>query len=511
MKKVFNPRTLLFATAAGLSLSVLSGAALAAGNDDRVLRLSILAPLTTIDPHRTVNLQDDIFLRQIYESLYHQNEKTGEYQPRVAESYTVSEDGLTYKFKIRKNAKFHNGDPVTVKDCVFSFKRAQGTPQMKSRLPGVKDIRAEGDDTLVFELEHPNSAFLNSLCGVFVLSEREVTEQGEKFGTQVALAGTGPYYLTSLQHDVEWTCNAFPEYYRGVAPIKKLDYKPITQASAGLIAFEAGELDWYIAPIANWDDLKENEKYNTQLVPANHISFLVINPAAKPLDDENLRKAIAYCIDKDAMNMTCYDGLAVNADFMIGAQNVGAPTAGIVYNYDLDKAKEYLAKSAYPNGVDIGAINCSAGGYFEKMAQVLQQNMAEIGIMARINRLDSATNMNNMRKQNFSIAPTGFSPSGDYDYYRKFSQTDFVGSFYVKFADTPYDWKHMNELWDKGVATTNVEERKAIYRELNDWISNTATILPIFHKVQPYVWVKDLVIPVNYPTNPQVYEWSWKN
>ena len=155
MKKIFNPRTLLFATAAGIGLSALSGAALAAGNDDRVLRLSILAPLTTIDPHRTVNLQDDIFLRQIYESLYHQNEKTGEYQPRIAESYTVSEDGLTYKFKIRKNAKFHNGDPVTVKDCVFSFKRAQGTPQMKSRLPGVKDIRAEGDDTLVFELERP--------------------------------------------------------------------------------------------------------------------------------------------------------------------------------------------------------------------------------------------------------------------------------------------------------------------------------------------------------------------
>ena len=89
MKKIFNPRTLLFATAAGIGLSALSGAALAAGNDDRVLRLSILAPLTTIDPHRTVNLQDDIFLRQIYESLYHQNEKTGEYQPRIAESYTT--------------------------------------------------------------------------------------------------------------------------------------------------------------------------------------------------------------------------------------------------------------------------------------------------------------------------------------------------------------------------------------------------------------------------------------
>jgi len=510
MKRVFNPKSLLLAATAGICVSAFSGAAFAAGNDDRVLRLSILAPLTTIDPHRTVNLQDKIFLPQIYESLYLQNEKTGEYQPRIAESYTVSEDGKTYKFKIRKGVKFHNGDDLKVSDCVFSFKRAQTTPQMKSNLTVVTDIHAEGDDTLVFELSQPNSAFLNSLCNIFVISEREVTEQGEKFGTQVALAGTGPYYLTSLQHDVEWTCSAFPQYYRGEAPIKKLDYKPITQASAGLIAFEAGELDWYIAPIANWDDLKDNDKYNTELVPANHISFLVINPAAKPLDDENLRKAIAYCIDKDAMNMTCYDGLAVNADFMIQKQNVGAPTEGIVYNYDPDKAKEYLAKSAYPNGVDIGVINCSAGGYFEKMAQVLQQNMADIGIIAKVNCLDSATNMNNMRKQTFSIAPTGFSPSGDFDFYRKFSQTDMVGSFYVKFEDTPYDWKHMNELWDKGVATTNVEERKAIYRELNDWIANTATYLPIFHKVQPYVWVKDLVIPVNYPTNPQVYEWSWK-
>ena len=511
MKKVFNHRNLLLAAAAGVCVSAFAGAALAAGNDDRVLRLSILAPLTTIDQHRTVNLQDDIFLRQIYESLYFQNEKTGEYEPRVAESYTVSEDGLIYKFKIRKNAKFHNGDPVKVSDCVFSFKRASTTPQKKSCLAGVKDIRAEGDDTIVFELKHPNSAFLNSLCLVAVLSEREVTEQGEQFGTKVALAGTGPYYLTSLKHDVEWTCNAFPEYYRGVAKIKKLDYKPITQAAAGLIAFEAGELDWYIAPIANWDDLKANEKYNTQLVPANHISFLVINPNVKPLDDENLRKAIAYCIDKDAMNMTCYDGLAVNADFMVQKQNTGAPTEGIVYNYDPDKAKEYLAKSAYPNGVDIGVINCSAGGYFEKMAQVLQQNLADIGITAKVNRLDSATNMNNMRKQNFSIAPTGFSPSGDFDFYRKFSQTDFVGSFYVKFDETPYDWKHMNELWEKGVSVKTVEERKAVYRELNDWIANTATYLPIFHKVQPYVWVKDLVIPVNYPTNPQVYEWSWKD
>ena len=144
------------------------------------------------------------------------------------------------------------------------------------------------------------------------------------------------------------------------------------------------------------------------------------------------------------------------------------------------------------------------------MAEVLKQNLAEIGITARINRLDSATNMNNMRKQLFDIGTTGFAPGGDYSYWKNYSHTSSVGAYYVKYDGTKYDWKHMNDLWQKGAEAKTLEERKAVYRELNDWISNTATMIPIFNKAQPYVWVKDLVIPVNYPTNPQVYEWSWK-
>lgn len=504
MKKYSKLATAFLASALTLSLcSVLPAA-------DRVLRLSTLAPLTTVDPHNTVNIQDYMFHRQIFESLYDQNEKTGEYEPRIAESYTVSPDGKTYTFKIRKGVKFHNGDTLKASDCAFSFNRAMTKPATKSRLVGVTKITAPDDATLVIELNKPNAAFLNGSTLIDVISERECKEQGDKFGTILTLAGTGPYYLTSLKHDVEWTCNAFPQYYRGEAAIKKLDYKPITQASAGLIAFESGELDWYIAPIANWDDLTSNPAYNTELVPANHISFLVINPIKKPLDDENLRKAIAYCIDKDAMNMACYDGRAVVANFMIQPANAGAPTEGIVYNYDVKKAKEYLAKSAYPNGTDVGAISCSAGGYFEKMAQVLQQNMAAIGLTSHINRLDSATNLNNNRKQLFDMTTTGASANGDYDYYRIHSYTSAVGSYYVKYAATKYDYKHMDELWDKGLSARTLEERKAIYRELNDWISNTACLIPIFHKVQPYVWTKDLVIPVNYPNYPRVYEWSWK-
>ena len=496
-------KSLLFVTAVALATPAFA-------SNDRVLHLSNNASLTTIDPHSTNNLDDFMIHRQIFEGLVHQNELTGEIVPRIATSYTVSPDGKKYTFTIRPGIKFHNGETLTVKDCVFSVKRALSKPQMKTRLVGVDDVYSPDENTVVITMSKPNAALITNLVDIRILNQKEVEAQGDKFGTILTLAGTGPYYLTSLQHDVEWTCNAFPEYYLGEAPIKKIHYRPIKQQASGLIAFESGELDWFVAPVANWDDLKDNKDYNTELVVANNICYFVINPLRAPLNNENLRKAIAYAIDKEAMNDVCFDGLAKVADFMIPPQNIGAPTEGITYNYDPEKAKEYLVKAGYPNGVDIGSVTCNPSGYFEKMAQVLQENLAAVGIKISINRLDPATKLNNGRKQLFDVMTAGLAHRGDFDGWRNHSYTLAKGSYYVKYDETPYDWKHMNSLWEKGAAATTPEERKVIYRELNDWIMNAATTLPVFYRVQPTVWTKDLVIPHNYPNYPVIYEWSWK-
>jgi len=481
-----------------------------ASNADRVLNLTILAPLTTVDPHDTTNMQDIIFHKQIFEPLLFQNEATGEFEPRIAESYSVSADGLSYTFNLRKNVKFHNGRDLKASDVVFSFKRAAQSPKVRNYLSSMADITATGDYTVVITLKQPDAAFLASQNMIFIVNQAEVEEQGSEFGTKLTLAGTGPYYLTSLKQDVEWTCSAFPAYYRGEAPIKKLHYVPITDASAGLIAFESGELDWYVAPIANWDALVSNPKYSTELVPADHITFICLNYLNKPLNDDNLRKAIAYAIDKQAMNMAVYNGLAVNADFLVGPQNTAAPTTGLTYDYDLAKAKEYLAKSAYPNGTYLGKINCSAGGNYEKIAVVLQANLAELGLTCDINRLESATNLEYSRNQQFDVLATGSEVVSDYNYWRQYCHTDAVGAYYIKFQGDKFDYKKMDSLWDQGIAVSDVAKRKEIYTELNNMIMDTATMLPVFYRVQPYVWIKDLNVPRNYAMFPQVYEWSWK-
>jgi peptide/nickel transport system substrate-binding protein len=508
MKKVCRQAVLLLIVVA--IFAALGGATMAFGAAPRTLNLSVLAPLTTIDPHNTTNMQDIIFHKQVFEPLFFQNEATGEYEPRVAESYSISPDGTTYTFNIRKNVKFHNGKDLKASDVVFSFKRAASNPKVRNYLVTMDDVAATDDYTVVIKLKQPNAAFLNDQNMIFVINQAEVEEQGEAFGTKLTLAGTGPYFLTFLNHDIEWTCDAFPAYYRGEAPIKKLRYVPITDASAGLIAFESGELDWYIAPIANWDMLSTNPKYKTELVPANHISFICINQLNKPLDDDNLRKAIAYAIDKDAMNMAVFSGNAVNADFLVGPQNTGAPTTGVVYNHDLKKAKEYLAKSAYPKGTHVGAINCSAGGNYEKMAVVLQASLAEIGLTCDINRLESATNLEYGRTQRFDLLATGSEIGGDFNYWRMYAHSKAVGAFYVKYEGDKFDYKKMDDLWDAGIAVPDLAKRKEIYTELNNMIMETATMLPVFHRVFPYVWATDLIVPRNYAMFPQVYEWSWK-
>jgi peptide/nickel transport system substrate-binding protein len=508
MKKRFILSLLLFAFifAAGTNIHQ----AEAAKRDS--LNISVLAILSTSDPHATRNLQDMNFLKQVYEPLVWQNEKTGEFIPLIAESYTVSEDGLTWTFKIRKGVKFHNGDPLKTSDVAYSLKRVMEKPAGVSFTNAIADAVVVDDDHVNIILKKKSASLLSNLTQLAILSEREVKEQGDEFGTKVNLAGTGPYYLTYLDRAVKWDCQAFPEYYRGEAPIKYLHYKPITDPSAGLIAFESGELDWFIAPIANWDDLVSSGKYNTEVVSANHISYLAINWMKGPLENDKLRKAIAYAIDKDAMNLVCFNGLAENADFMekAGVFN-GAPSEGVIYSYDLEKARQLVVEAGFEKGVEIGKILCIPGTYYEKMAQVLQAELEEIGVTCGIELYENATALAMVRRQEFDLTLQGYNYIGDYENLRRFVHSDAVGSYYVKFEGDKFDYKKFDELLDKGGEELDPAKRIAINSEFNDLLMETACMLPIFHKAQPYVWHKDLNVPDNYPNYPQIFEWSWKD
>ena len=452
------------------------------------------------------------FLKQVYEPLVWQNEITGEFEPRVAESYTVSEDGMSWLFKLRKGVKFHNGDLLKASDVAFSLNRVLEKPAGVSFTNAIANTEVVDEETVKVNMKYKSAALLTNLTQLAILSEREVNEQGDAFGTTVNLAGTGPYYLTYLDRAVKWDCQAFPDYYQGEAPIKYLHYKPISDPSAGLIAFESGELDWFIAPIANWDNLVGSGQYNTEVIGANHISYAAINWMKGPLENDKLRQAIAYAIDKDAMNMVCFNGLATIADFQErpGVNN-GAPTETIVYSYDPEKARQLVIEAGFEKGVDVGKILCIPGTYYEKMAQIMQDNLADVGITCGIELYENATALAMVRRQEFDLTLQGYNYIGDYENLRRFVHSDAVGSYYVKFEGDKFDYKLFDSLLDEGGQELDPVKRQAIYGKFNNLLMETACLLPIFYKAQPYVWNKDLQIPQNYPNYPWIFDWSWKD
>ena len=187
--------------------------------------------------------------------------------------------------------------------------------------------------------------FRSLFQNVAIVSEKAVKDAGDEFGISAAAAGTGPYMITDYNPDVALKLTAFPDYYRGEASIKNLIIKPMRDSSTGLIAFENSELDFYPVPLANWNQIDSSGNYNTVLMPGNNTVDVWINPLSGKLQNKDVRLAIAYCIDKEAMNIAGAEGLATtatqifNPDYMFGSPK----SVGIQYEYNPEQATEHLA------------------------------------------------------------------------------------------------------------------------------------------------------------------------
>ena len=273
------------------------------------LKLSVASEITSMDPYATTAAADFQITKQIYEGMFFLNSEM-ELEPRVAESYSLSEDGMTYTFNLREGAKFHNGDKVKASDVVFSIERAITMPAMANRVASIESVTAVDDYTVEVKTVDVMAAALNQIAEIEIMSEKIVTEQGEDFGQTNVDAGTGPYMLDTYDRSTKITLKAFEDYYRGAPAIKDATFSVMTDSSATLIAFESGDLDLITVPLSSWTMVSENPDYQTALTETTHISYISINIDKEPLDNQNLRKAIAYAINKDAIIIAAYEGLA---------------------------------------------------------------------------------------------------------------------------------------------------------------------------------------------------------
>lgn len=477
------------------------------------LNLAMNSSWGTSDPHKSTALVDLPLFRNIFEALVFFDENTSELEPEIAKSWDVSEDGTVYTFHLRDDAYFHNGDKVKASDVVFSLMRTTEPDKVgQANMFGVEEVIAIDEVTVEVKLETPRAPFLHGISNTFIISEKEVKEQGEDFGNKVHKAGSGPYYIDYMNKNEKMVFKAFDKYYKGEAPIKTINYFVITDSAAGIIAFESGDLDWYNCAIPDYQRLKDSEEYKSEVLIANNIAYLAINPISpvKALQNEKVRHAIGYALDKDELNMAGFDGLALKADYWINPdKNIAAPRGDVVFNYDPEKSKVLLAEAGYPDGVDIGTLLSYPGDYAEIFATVIQQQLKKVGITCELVWSDRQGALKKSKVPEYDIYTAGGNANGDYDYIRNRFYSTLEGTLNVKMSKTDYDQKWMEEMIDKAVSTMDLDERTAIHKELSDYLMNTGIQFPIVHRAVPIVWDKNLNV-VNSATRPVIYKWSWK-
>ena len=463
-----------------------AGSGSASGRTDLNLRIS--DAFSTVDPHN-LSLNSDIMLsRQVYEPLYWINDE-GEEIPMLATEYSISEDGLTWTFQLREGVTFQNGDPLTAQDVVYSYERCFDNAYMQEKVEAIDSVTAPDDSTVEMHLKYQFSPLMEKIAAIGIVSqsfaEANMDDQG-LLGFNAC--GTGAYSVKEAIPDVSITLEAYSGYWGGEAPIKTLNFEQITDETTAVTAFEAGEIDVMSIPSANWAQISESGQYNTDSRPSNHVVYLIFNTEAAPFDNRELRQAIAYAINREDIIAVAADGLADPATSLATSYMLGYTEDHMTYEYDPEKAKELLAEAGYPDGLDIGSMKTMSGSYFEKVMQVVQSQLAEIGITSTIEGMDGNSLVEDCITGNFTLADMGQNLSLDYDFLKTYFNEEYInGLNMARVSDS-----QIQELFEQGASTTDKEERLAIYQEIEDLTQELCAYVPLYNLQTTTAWNKDL-------------------
>jgi peptide/nickel transport system substrate-binding protein len=314
--------------------------------------------------------------------------------PSLAESWTESEDGLVYEFKLRPNLKFHNGDPVTTEDVAFSFERYRGAAA-KTLHEHVTQVEIVDPRVVRFHLNAPWPDFMTfvgttaSAAGI-VVPKKYLSEVGDD-GFKKHPIGAGPYRFVSTKPGIEVVLEANTDYWRRVPNVKTLVMRSVPEATTRALSVQTGESD--IAIALDGPDAEGLQKHGVQIVSSKHASIFWIEfprqwDPKSPWHDIRLRQAVNYALDRKGINQAACLGFCPPAGVIVPrvmdyALQVEPPA------YDPDKAKQLLADAGYPNGIDVGDFVAIPG--FPTVAEAVVNDLNAVGIRVRLRQMERAT------------------------------------------------------------------------------------------------------------------------
>lgn len=402
------------ASAAAISLG-LPYRAVAQQAGSAPLRAAVLGTMANLHPWHVTNVEASGMINLMYSNLV-KTLPDGTLAPDVAVALpTISDDGLTYVFRLRDDVYFHNGDKLTSRDVLYTWENFLATARRKENFNSfIRAVVADGDYGVRFEFKRPNSGFLYSLSyeAAIVRVGTDVTNNAagkENLYIGSNDAGSGPFLLTRFEPDTVAEFEASPNYFGGEPAQKKIVVTRIPDPSAQLAALLSGSIDIASSvPPKDFGPAQQNPGIKGAMRPSSGIFYAPLNRKIAPFDNVHLRKAFACAIDREFICNEIYYGL-------VTPTSVPATPDEFWYDadlakqldYDPDRARHHLKEGGKAGGFEFEAMIPSPSTYIEvtEAAIVMQANLAEVGIQMNIRQIDFTSMYNAARAGDFFAFP----------------------------------------------------------------------------------------------------------
>jgi peptide/nickel transport system substrate-binding protein len=357
-----------------------------------------------LDPHQVYDVPMQAMMLNTYDNLYRYQNDPPEIVPWLAESHTVSDDGLTWNFKLRSGVKFHDGSLMTADDVVYSFRRvlALGLGPAGAFLKILKPENVTTPEPLLvrFKLETSYAPFFAAIPSICIVNPR-VVKAHEKDGdwgkTWVASngAGSGPYRIVSEGYrplenlDMEIFDDHFLGWSHNPKPVRKIAGRPTKETSTRVLALLNGTIDWTDTnlPADQVDQINASKIAYVQKDVVMRTFVMRMNNTKPPFDNINARKAFAHAFNYMGFIKEILGGYATRDPYPQPETLWGIPKDAKGYDYDLAKAKEYMAKAIAEGAPMKRPIELHVQSENEQSvqgAQLFQSDLAQIGINMKV-------------------------------------------------------------------------------------------------------------------------------
>jgi peptide/nickel transport system substrate-binding protein len=462
------------------------------------LVVGLVAEPVNLDPPQVTDINSLRVSRRIVETLVTFAEESTQVVPGLAESWTISRDGLTYTFKLRQGIRFHDGTPFDAEAVRFSIERQINPEHPFNKLGkypfagyffgNVKAVEVVAPDTVQFVLKEPRASFLSILAAgaASIVSPTAARKHGADYALNPV--GTGPFRYASWERGQRVVLEKNPTYWKYPVKVDRVVYRPIVEDQARLTELLTGSLDLIVGVPPDFvAQLEGNPKIALLKQVGAHVWYLGINNQKKPFDDKRVRQALNYAVNKEAIVRDVLKGTGAVSGGPVLPNTWGADPALKPYPYDPERARKLLAEAGHPTGFSTTLWTPESGSGMQSpvaMSTVIQSNLRAVGVNVTLQTMEWGAFLAKLRTKEqdlFALSWMAGAEDPDLVIYPLLHSSQWTpgGPNRALYRNTRLD-----ELLQQARVVTDQGTRAELYREAQRILADDAPWIFIDHEVQ---------------------------